>query len=212
MTDSEVARYLQENPSFFQHRPELFTQLVLPDPHQGQAVSLVERQAMLLRERVRALDARLAELLRIGRENDLLARRLVEWTKGLLGATGRGPRAAVAADLLQQLFGVPLAEFRFWDAQAPGARAAAAALAAALPAPVCGAALDLRALEDLPDAWSAMRSVALVPLRADEGAAPFGLLALGSPDPARFEASLGTAVLARIGELAGAALAPDNAA
>ena len=212
MTESEVARYLQENPAFFLHRPELFTQLVLPDPHQGQAVSLVERQAMLLRERVRALDARLAELLRIGRENDLLARRLVDWTKGLLGVAGRGPRAVLAADLLRQLFGVPLAEFRFWDVHAPGASAAAAALAASLAAPVCGAALDLRALEGPPEAWSATRSVALVPLRAAEGAAPFGLLALGSPDPARFDATLGTAVLARIGELAGAALAPDHAA
>ena len=37
-----------------------------------------------------------------------------------------------------------------------------------------------------------------------------GLIALGSSDPERFEAGLGTAVLARIGELASAALWPPG--
>lgn len=207
MTEAEVAHYLEQNPAFFQSRPELFTQLVLPDPHQGKAVSLVERQALLLRERVRALDVRLGELLRIGRENDLLARRLVDWTKALLAEPDYSRRVRVAGDELRRVFGVPLAEFRFWDPAAPGDDGAAT-LAATLAAPVCGTQLDARALEGLSDSWAAARSVALVPLRTSEGAAAFGLLTLGSADPARFDATLGTAVLARIGELAGAALAP----
>ncbi|MGI4857606.1 MAG: DUF484 family protein [Janthinobacterium lividum] len=52
-------------------------------------------------------------------------------------------------------------------------------------------------------------SVALVPLRAphaDPASGAFGLLALGSPDPQRFHAGLGTDFLTRIGLLASAAL------
>jgi uncharacterized protein YigA (DUF484 family) len=48
-------------------------------------------------------------------------------------------------------------------------------------------------------------SVALIPLRRDENA--FGLLVLGSPDPTRYGAEMGTEFLMRIGEVASAALA-----
>ncbi len=212
MTDPEVARFLQDNPAFFQQYPDLFTGLLLPDPHQGKAVSLVERQALLLRERVHDLELRLAELLRIGRDNDLLARRLVDWTRALLAAPDRERMAAVASESLRQTFGVPLAETRLWGADPRPGDAAAAAWAATLAVPACGTQLDLRVLDGLPEPWSNARSVALIPLRAAEGTAPFGLLILGSSDPARFDATLGTALLARIGELASAALAPAGGA
>ena len=71
--------------------------------------------------------------------------------------------------------------------------------------------LDARFLEGGIEAWlaaggSQTRSLALLPMRV--GAAPesFGLLVLGSPDPARFQASMGTAYLERIAETASAAL------
>lgn len=210
MSDDEVVRYLQEHPAFFQQHPQLFTELHLPDPHQGNAVSLVERQAVLLRERVRGLEARLAELLRIGRDNDALARHLVAWTKALLAEPERGRLGLAATEGLKQVFGVPLAELRIWDAAR--AHGPLAEWVATLAAPVCGTDLDLRALPDLADAWSNARSAALIPLRRGEDARPFGLIALGSSDPARFDATLGTAVLARIGELASAALAPAGSA
>jgi hypothetical protein len=75
--------------------------------------------------------------------------------------------------------------------------------------PFCGPNLGFEAT-----AWLAraaeVQSLALLPLRrgaidsADEPA--FGLLVLGSPDPHRFEATMGTDYLARIAELASAAL------
>jgi uncharacterized protein YigA (DUF484 family) len=208
MSHDEVARYLREHPAFFQENPELFTELLLPDPHQGNAVSLVERQAVLLRERVKALDARLAELLRIGRDNDALARHLVEWTRSLLAEPDRDRRVATAAEALKRVFGVPLAEVRIWGAAPHGPAAGAAQWAASLPTPVCGTDLDLAAIEGLAGAWSNARSAALIPLRGRAGAAPYGIIAMGSSDPARFDAALGTAVLARIGEIASAALEP----
>mgnify|MGYP006191495151 CR=1 FL=1 len=57
----------------------------------------------------------------------------------------------------------------------------------------------------LEDADTVM-SVALVPLRNAEDGPAFGLLVLGSPDPQRFDATMGTEFLSRIAELASAAL------
>jgi len=208
MSAEDVARYLREHPEFFQDHPQLFTELLLPDPHEGQAISLAERQAALLRERVKVLDARLAELLRIGRDNDALARQLVDWTRALLAETDRARMAATAALALKRVFGVPLAELRIWGTAAEGSAAGVAGWAANLPAPLCGTDLDLDDISGLAAAWSSVRSAALIPLRSREGAPPFGIIAMGSSDPGRFDATLGTAVLARIGELASAALAP----
>jgi len=49
-------------------------------------------------------------------------------------------------------------------------------------------------------------SLALIPLSAGTPAQTVGLLVLGSPDPTRYTAEMGTEFLARIGELASAAL------
>jgi hypothetical protein len=56
--------------------------------------------------------------------------------------------------------------------------------------------------------------MAMLPLRAGDGdaEAAFGLLVLGSPDPTRYAAQMGTEFLARLGEIAGAALARLRAA
>jgi len=208
MTADDVARFLRENPAFFEQHPALLTDLLLPDPRQGNAVSLVERQAALLRERVKALESRLAELIHIGRGNDALSRAVVEWTKALLAAPDR-PRAAPAAVAeLQRIFDIPLAAVRTWNPAPAPADAGAARLVAAMRGPVCGSDIDLSAMGALTQSWTDVRSAALIPLRGPQAAEPFGIIALGSPDPERFGAGMGTAVLAGIGELAGAALAP----
>jgi uncharacterized protein YigA (DUF484 family) len=46
-----------------------------------------------------------------------------------------------------------------------------------------------------------------VPLRASGADAAFGLLVVGSPDPTRYSADMGTDFLQRIGEIASAGLA-----
>src|SRR5690554_3034051 len=50
LSAAEVAEYLRQNPAFFVEHDDLLADLLIP--HQsGQAVSLVERQVKLLRER-----------------------------------------------------------------------------------------------------------------------------------------------------------------
>jgi len=84
MKSDEVANFLAEHPDFFQQRPELLGLLDVPHPQNGQAISLVERQSLVLRERVRTLEAKLAELIRHGEENDIIVDKLVRWSRGML--------------------------------------------------------------------------------------------------------------------------------
>ncbi|MBL8491934.1 MAG: DUF484 family protein, partial [Rhodocyclaceae bacterium] len=44
MKPDDVARYLQGHPEFFEQYAELLSQLHIPSPHGGRAVSITERQ------------------------------------------------------------------------------------------------------------------------------------------------------------------------
>jgi uncharacterized protein YigA (DUF484 family) len=76
--------------------------------------------------------------------------------------------------------------------------------ASSLTQPYCGANNGFEATGWLASPGT-VTSVAMIPLRL--GDAAFGLLVLGSPDPTRYSADMGTDFLARIGEIASAALA-----
>ena len=212
MTADDVVNYLTEHPEFFRHRAGLFTELLLPDPHDGRATSLQERQSALLRERVRALEDRLDELMRIGRDNDHLARQLLTWTTALFSCDDRFERRRVAIEQLQSLFGIPVVSIRTWGQPVAPDSSTLADYLRAMDAPVCGDHLPVALLGGLDSSWAGARSAAWIPLRrqAAPGSAAssdcMGVLALGSPQPDRFDARLGTAVLARIGEIASAAL------
>src|SRR5690606_36444363 len=84
--EAGVIEYLLQNPDFLERHPQLLAELRIPHPC-GTAVSLLEHQARVLRERNRALQARLDELLAVARDNDRLAARTHPMT---LGSTGEG--------------------------------------------------------------------------------------------------------------------------
>lgn len=70
-TAEEVARYLKEHPDFFVDRDNLLADLTLPH-ESGGAVSLLERQVTILRERSIDLRQRLNGLMENARYNDQL--------------------------------------------------------------------------------------------------------------------------------------------
>ena len=80
----DIAHYLVRHQDFFEQHPQLLSQMQLPHPHDGQAISLVERQSLMLRERVKALEGRIAEMVRHGQENDAIAEKLICWVRSLL--------------------------------------------------------------------------------------------------------------------------------
>lgn len=228
ITEDDIANFLYNTPDFFERHAELLSAVQLTSPHSHRAVSLQERQAEMLREKIKQLELKTAEFIRNGRDNGRLDLKLEQWAQALL-------RTARAADLpdvlladLRSRFDVPAAALRLWgvaDASAPyaqGVSDGAKTQAAALVKPYIGPNTGFEAVGWLPDPAS-VQSIALLPLRlgarldaaagsadGDAGtvspAPVFGLLVLASPDPQRFDAELGTDFLARLSALAAAGL------
>lgn len=208
----DVAQFLKDNPDFFDQYAEALAQITIPDPHGGRAVSITERQMGSLRDQVRRLESKLVELIRFGEENDAL---LAKTHRLVVALTGAADSAAVLGVLYAHLggdFAVPHVAVRLWDvpgdAMAPEftlMSATARDFAAALKRPYCGAGSGPDVLAWFGERGTQVRSLALVALRRD--GETFGLLALGSEEPQRFYAEMGTLYLERIGEVAAAALA-----
>ncbi|NIM43054.1 MAG: DUF484 family protein [Hydrogenophaga sp.] len=213
ITEDDIAQYLANSPDFFERHASLLAAVQLTSPHGGRAVSLQERQAEMLREKIRGLELKGAELLRHGKENTAIADKLQRWMRELLLVRDARELPRVAATELAAQFLVPQVAIKVWDVSAEfddedyahGASEDAQAFASSLALPYCGHNPGLEAAQWLADPESAS-SLALIPLRA--GAAPeaFGLLVLASSDPQRFAPDMGTDFLERIGELTSAAL------
>jgi uncharacterized protein YigA (DUF484 family) len=220
LDSAAIAQYLVDHPQFFEEHAGLLGEVKLSSPLTGRAVSLQERQMEVMRAKYKALELRMAELIRHAEDNTAIANRFHGWTRQLLqaGAPGEAPAAMPRAvvDGLVQHFVVPQATLRLWDlapAHANGWYASGVSddvrlFANGLRAPYCGLNRDFEAVRWLEDS-TGVRSTVLVPLRTAGSA--FGLLVLGSPDPDRFSAGMGTDFLIHIGETASAALAPLRA-
>lgn len=209
-----VARYLRDHPEFFDQHADLLGTITLPHPHGGRAISLQERQVEVLRERHRTLELKLAELIRIGEENDAIGSKLQKWTRQLLLAGDAGRLPDIVVDGLGTIFSVPQVAMRLWGLRDEWANLECAqpvpvdviTLANSMPQPFCGPNSDFQAATWLPEGGRDTRSIALLPLRKGIDPKAFGLLVLGSADADRFRSGMGTAYLERIAEMASAAL------
>ena len=76
-------RYLRENPDFFGRHPMLLTDLSLPHDS-GEAISLVERQVAILRERNIDMRRRLTHLVGAANTNDTLFEKTRRFTLNML--------------------------------------------------------------------------------------------------------------------------------
>jgi uncharacterized protein YigA (DUF484 family) len=213
--EDDIAGYLRDHPEFFGEHPELLASISVPHPHGGRAISLHERQLEVLREKNRAMERKLAELIRMGQENDAIGDKLLKWTRQLLLVTDNERLPQTVTDGMRGLFAVPQVGLRLWGLREPYRGLPCAApvavdaitLANSMKQPYCGPNDDFNAATWLPDGGADTRSIALLPLRKGLDPNAFGLLVLGSADPSRFEANMGTAYLERIAEMASATLA-----
>jgi len=216
MTDSieasDVAAYLKSHPEFFVHYADLLTQIHIPSPHGGKAVSITERQIGTLRDKVKQLENKLAELVRFGEQNDAIAAKVHRFGVALQGATGVGDALHLIYAHLRDVFAVPHAALRIWGiGRGDGIEFAPVddgikAFIAFAKTPYCGAAGGQPATAWLGEAGSHVRSLAQVPLREADTGACFGMLLLASEEVERFYPEMGTVYLEQIGDIAGAAL------
>jgi uncharacterized protein YigA (DUF484 family) len=208
MNADDIARYLRTHPQFFDQHPELLETINVPHPYGGRAIPLAERQTVALREKLKVLEGRLAELLQFGEENDAISEKVHRLSVALAGTRDFPALAAALYFHLREDFAVPHVALRVWGRSVPAdfdeARPVDEAQrlhAAAMAAPQCGPAAGNPFVPWFGEAAEHVRSVALVPLGQT---AVFGLLALGSEDAKRFYPDMGTLYLRRIGELCAA--------
>ena len=219
ITENDIADYLANTPGFFERHAELLGSIQLTSPHGQRAVSLQERQMEMLRDKIRGLEGKIIEMIRHGQENVAIADKLHRWTRALmLTEHARDVPDLLVRDLMHQ-FMIPQAGIRVWAA-APAFVAFGFAqpvsddiklFAGSLSLPYCGVNSGFEAARwlGLSESGGIATSLALIPLslpKANEGK-PFGLLVLGSPDPTRYTAEMGTDFLNRVGEIASAGLA-----
>jgi uncharacterized protein YigA (DUF484 family) len=216
VTEDDIAHYLGTNPDFFERHAELLAAVHLTSPHSRRTVSLQERQAEMLRDKIRMLEGRIMDMIRHGNDNLNLSDKLLRWARDLFLVQKQTDLPELIAQSIQFQFAVPQVAIRVWDvapkfaaaAFAQGVSADARVFAASLREPFCGVNSGFEATSWLAEPAQAT-SLALLPLRPVDAAntAPaFGMLVLASPDAQRFTSTMGTDFLARIAELASAAL------
>ena len=216
ITEDDIANYLAITPDFFERHAELLASVHLSSPHSNRAVSLQERQAQMLRDKIKGLEHRIMDMIRNGNENVILSDKVLRWARTLCTATDvLGLPAQITAEIQEQ-FSVPQVGIKVWGV-APqfayadftqGVSDDAKLFASSLMEPFCGVNSGFEAVSWLPEPHLAV-SLAILPLRAGliGSATPaFGMLVLASPDPQRFASTMGTDFLERTAELASAAL------
>ena len=213
MDSASVAAYLTDHAHFFEEHAELLSRIKLTSPLAGRTVSLQERLMEVLREKIKGMELRMLELIRTAQDNDAINQKFQRWSRALLLARNDVDLPYTLINGLQEIFSVPHATLRMWNVSddfmhtwfAAPVSEDAQIFSSGLSVPFCGRNNDFEAASWLEDAPS-VQSIAMLPLRVDSAPHAFGLLVLGSPDPARFTSDMATDFLTRIGETAGAAL------
>ncbi len=207
--EQELARYLRENPDYFQRHEDLLEVLRIPHVGHGAAASLLERQATVLRARLASKDREWQRFLSVARDNDIVMERLHRLAVALIDACTIDDVFGCVYDLARRewrldavvialgIDGGPLAGRN--EFVSPDDSPLRLALTLAPDKPLCGPTETLGEARALLRGQEAeIRSVALVPLHDPVRS---GVLLLGSRDPDRFPVGVGTVYLSRLGEL-----------
>ena len=211
MSPDDIARFLRAHPQFFDEHPELLESIYVPHPHGGRTIALTERQILGLRDKTKTLEAKLAELIRNGTENDAIAEKVHRLAMALIAAHDFTSTVQAVYFHLREDFAVPHVAMRVWGKAVPAGAPEGLAVdpelrskVESLGAPQCGPAGGNPFVDWFGEASEHVRSMAVIPLGQTRS---FGLLAFGAEDPQRFYAEMGTLYLRRIGEMVGGALA-----
>lgn len=212
MKATDVALYLQNNPQFFEENLDLLAEIVLPHPHGGRTISLSERQLLTLREKNKALEKKLHEMVEFAQDNDALQHKVNQFACSLFGQNTLPSMTAAITNNLSEIFAVPHVALHNWQSQPPSAEVMT--FADQNMQPVCSHHAVHDTLNWFEEAGSHLRSFAYVPLRlpqqpASQQSQPsIGLLIIASPDAQRFYPEMGTVFLQRIAEIVSSALRP----
>jgi uncharacterized protein YigA (DUF484 family) len=203
--EGSVRDFLKNNVDFLQRNPDLLDHLHISHAS-GSAVSLVEKQVSVLRERNVDMRHRLKALTANARENDKLYEQTRQLVLKLLEANSLEELCRAFRESMDNDFGVEHASIiLFGEGESEGPcriespEQATTEIGALLKGrkPVCGALRKEELAYLFPDAGD-VGSAALVPL---ENNFELGLVAVGSSDAGRYSSSMGTLFLSHIADV-----------
>jgi uncharacterized protein YigA (DUF484 family) len=220
-SEDAIADYLKSQPEFFERHPLLLVGLKLPHRTGGTAVSLVERQVSMLRQRNTQLERQFKDLVAVAKLNDLLVEKIHQLGLKLMSAPDRPTQLERLETSRREDFAAERAVLVLYDegsaglaervgfvkhlpADHPEVRPFATFLRAAKPR--CGPLRDRQ--KDIFDRDAdSLTSAAMVPLGAN---ANLGFLIIGSRDPDHFHPGKRMDFLARLGELVSVAISSEQ--
>ena len=216
--EEDIAEYLHSHPDFFDRHLNLLMGLKLPHEPGGAAVSLVERQVAVLRQRNSELERQLKDLVAVATDNHVLVEKIHQLAVTLMEPRSGAERMEILETSLREdflaeravlvLFSSPpdatLLDDGFVkvvDRDDAGLKPFASFLKSGRPR--CGLLRGRQRTFAFADNASEINSAALIPLGEDTG---LGFIVIGSRDPDYFHPGKGMDFLGRLGELVTVAL------
>jgi uncharacterized protein YigA (DUF484 family) len=195
-----VEAFLRAHPNFLQDRPGLLAVLNLPHGGEG-AVSLVERQVSVLRERNIASRQKLAELSDISRENDRLLDATRNTILALLAGENRADLSRIWLDQVTGTFKAEMGALVWLDGSADSAEEALITDKLVRQSSGFSGVLRPEEMQAMFGTAATEGSAALVAIRSGED--HIGVLGVGSHDTQRYRPEDGTLFLDYLAEVIG---------
>jgi len=209
--EHEMVRYLRDHPAFFEAHQDVLAGMLLSH-ESGSAVSLIERQVQILREQKEELKTKLKKLINTAQTNEKLNTNIntlilelldASSLEGVLNIVEQRIRTDFEADaivvkLLASGSDVLKEHVELTAWQQPALVIGEKVMTAR--EPMCGtfSSEQMQALFNDAD----VQSAGIVPLvKAENSKNCYGIIAIGSYDPQRFSADMGTIFLSLLGQI-----------
>ncbi len=220
VSEDMLADYLVRHPDFFERHSALLTRLRIPHERGSQTISLVERQVQALRDMNQRLETKLREFVAVAQENDVLSGKIHRLSCRLIRSHGASQFLAALEASFREDFAVThwvmlclrsdipelrhltTRHLRLVEPGTPELKPFETFFSA--PKPRVGQIRDTQRDYLFGNDAAEVGSAALVGLGPDAG---YGLLAIGSNDVQRFQSTMSTDFLIRIGQLVSEAVA-----
>lgn len=208
LTPEAVASWLKSHPDFFEQRGDLLANLHLPH-ESGSAVSLVERQVSVLRDRNIEMRQRLNNLINVARDNDILFEKTRSLILEIVAAKDLDTLVGSVQNALQNDFSADVSALTLFENGSPYALSkgrvvslheAKASISGILSSSraVCGTLRPQEMNFLFDEQGQQIGSAAAAPLINGN---IMGVLAVGSYDPNYYRSSMGTLFINYVGEV-----------
>lgn len=217
-SEEDIAEYLHSHPDFFDRHSNLLMGLKLAHQPGSAAVSLVERQVAMLRQRNSELERQLKDLVAVAKDNHALVEKIHQLAVNLMEPRTGVERMEILETSLREDFlaeravlvlfdslpeGVPVDDgfVKVVDRDDAGLKAFGSFLKSGRPR--CGLLRGRQKHFAFGDNASEINSAALIPLGDHT---ELGFIVIGSRDPDYFHPGKGMDFLSRLGELVSVAV------